>query len=202
MAARMKVAKQISLAALLILIAARAGLNLNAQENARAGRLKVAVVNLGEVFDRYHKKKEFDAALLADRTKKLEIIREKSREISKLEEELELFDLGTDAGKRTELSLFRKRVELDTYRRLAQEEALRQQTAYTTKLFDDIQARVSQFAKVQKIDLVLKVEDAGIAARTLEMAQLEIKLQTVLYCSPALDITDRVIASLNAGHAN
>lgn len=200
MEARMNAVKRIALVASMVLIAAWAGLSLGAQENARAGGLRVGVVNLGQAFENHYRKKEFAAALMADSAKKLGILEAKSKEIGKLEEELELFDLGTDAGKRTEQALFHKRVELETYRRLAQEESLRQQRAYTTRLFDDIQARVSEYAKRQKLDLVLKTEDSEITARTLELAQLEIKLQAVLYFSPALDITDQVIAALNAGH--
>ena len=164
--------------------------------------IKVGVVNLGEVFDKYYKKKELDAALRAESEKKREVLQERAKEIAKLEEELALFDLGTEAGKRTETKLFQKKVERETYRKMAQGEWVKKQRDYTIRLYEEIQARIADYAKREKIDLVLKLEDTEIRAGTLEMVQLEIKLRTVLFHSPALDITKGLIAYLNADAAN
>ncbi len=117
--------------------------------------IKVGVVNLGEIFDKYYKKKELDADLRAESEKRREVIQAKSKEIAKLEEELALFDLGTDAGKRTEEKLFQKKVERDTYRKMAQEVWVKKQRDFTIRLYEEIQAHIADYAKREKIDLVL-----------------------------------------------
>jgi len=168
---------------------------VNAQE--RVG-IKVGVINLGEVFDKYYKKKELDANLRAESEKRREVLQAKSKEIAQIEEELALFDVGTDAGRRTEQKLFQRKVERETYRKMAQEEWVKKQRDFTIRLYEEIQARVADYARREKIDLVLKLEDSEIRAATLEMVQLEIKLRTVLFHSPNLDITKDVITYLNA----
>lgn len=160
--------------------------------------IKVGVVNLGEIFDKYYKKKELDADLRAESEKRREVIQAKSKEIAKLEEELALFDLGTDAGKRTEEKLFQKKVERDTYRKMAQEVWVKKQRDFTIRLYEEIQAHIADYAKREKIDLVLKVEDSEIRVGTLDMVHLEIKLRTILFHKPDLNITTDVIAYLNA----
>ncbi len=170
------------------------------QQKTAPKPIKIAVVNLADVFDRYYKKKEFDAMLRAERAKKFEVIKEKKKEINKLSEEVQLFDLGTDARKRSEERLYQKKVEFEVYRRLAQEEFARSQREYTKKLFEDIRSQIADYAKKHGIDIVLKVEDSGLSGNTLELVQLEIKIRQVLYASPTLDITDAVVAAMNAGH--
>ena len=160
--------------------------------------IKVGVVNLGEIFDKYYKKKELDADLRAESEKRREVIQAKSKEIAKLEEELALFDLGTDAGKRTEEKLFQKKVERDTYRKMAQEVWVKKQRDFTIRLYEEIQAHIADYAKREKIDLVLEVEDSEIRVGTLDMVHLEIKLRTILFHKPDLNITTDVIAYLNA----
>ena len=169
--------------------------SVTAQE--RVG-IKVGVVNLGEIFDKYYKKKELDANLRSESEKKREVLEAKGKEVARLQEELALFDLGTDAGKRTEQKLFQTKVERETYRKMAQEEWVRKQRDFTVRLYEEIQARIADYARREKIDLVLKAEDSEIRAGTLEMVQLEIKLRTVLFRSPDLDITSDVITYLNA----
>ena len=46
---------------------------------------------------------------------------------------------------------------------------------------------------------LLKTGDRDLSADTLELVQIEIKLRTVIYVNPILDITQDVIAALNAG---
>ena len=182
---------------------AAAGLALLAaapRARAQAKDLSIAVVNIGEVFERYYKKNDLDTTLRAQRAKNLEVIKAKREELQKLQEEAQLFDMGTDARKRADERLLQKRVELEVYGKIAQDEFVRAQRQYTVDLYDEIRGLLSKYAKANRIDLVLKIEDREIAGDTLQMIQLEIKIRLVLYAESAVDITEKFIASINAGH--
>jgi len=171
-----------------------------ARSQGNTRNLRIAVVNLAEVFERYYKKAELDASLRAERSKKFEVIQEKAKELDKLKEEVQLFDLGTDARKRTEERLFQKRVEFEVYKKMSQSEFANAQRQYTTTLFEEIRGKIADYAAKNGIDLVLKIEDAELNNGTIEMIQLEIKTRQVLYASHALNITEDVLKAINAGH--
>ena len=188
---------------LVLLLAASAFASLLSTPCAHAqGKgLTIAVVNLDEVLDKYYKKKEFDATLRAQHAKRSEVIQEKQKEIGKLQEDAQMFDLGTEPRKRAEQSLYQKRVELEVYAKVAQDEFTRMQRQYAVKLFEDVRARIARYAQQNGIDLVLKTGDSGITANTIQTIHLEIKLRHVLYATDTINITSKVIASLNAGRA-
>ena len=169
--------------------------------HAQGQSFRVAVVDVGEVFEQYHKKKEFDATLRAQHNKRMEVMQEKQKELRKLQEEVQLFDLGTDARKRAEERLYQKRVEYEVYGKIGGEEFAAAQKQYTLKLYEEIRRRIAEYAKGHQIDLVLKKEDEGISANTIELIQLEIKLRHVVYATPRMDITKELIATMNAGQA-
>ncbi len=171
-----------------------------ARSQGNTRNLRIAVVNLAEIFERYYKKAELDASLRAERSKKLEVIQEKAKELDKLKEEVQLFDLGTDARKRTEERLFQKRVEFEVYKKMSQSEFANVQRQYTTTLLEEIRGKIADYAAKNGIDLVLKQEDAELNRGTIEMIQLEIKTRQVLYASHALDITEDILKDMNAGH--
>ena len=182
---------------------AAAGLALLAaapRARAQGKDLTIAVVNIGEVFERYYKKNDLDTTLRAQRAKNLEVIKAKREELQKLQEESQLFDMGTDARKRADGRLIQKRVELEVYAKIAQDEFVRAQRQYTVDLYDEIRGLLDRYAKANKIDLVLKIEEREIAGDTLQVIQLEIKIRLVLYAESAVDITEKSCASINAGH--
>jgi len=157
---------------------------------------RIAVVRLASVFSQSPQQKAMEAAFTEERAKKLEIIKEKRKEVKKLEDEVDLFDLGTDARKRVEERLFKKQVEYETYARLAQQEWDRKRVYYTAKLYREIRGHIAEYAKRNGFDLVLKLDAEDLEENNMELLQLQMKLRTVLYAVSTIDITDKVIAYL------
>ena len=65
------------------------------------------------------------------------------------------------------------------------------------ELFQDINAVVEEVGKKEGFDLILKKEDVDTKSADLVELRLKIGIGTVLYFSNALDVTDKVVESLN-----
>jgi len=169
-----------------------------AKTAAAAKPIKIAVVRVSTVFEKYAKRADLDRRMRSERQKKIDIIREREKAVRRLEDQIKLFDLGAAGRRKLEDQLERKRIELETYRKLVAKTSARQYMDYTRELYEDICTAVEQYAKRQGYDLVLKIGDQQINADSINMLQLKIELSTVLYHSDALDITDRIIKILNA----
>jgi Skp family chaperone for outer membrane proteins len=69
---------------------------------------------------------------------------------------------------------------------------------YVQQVFEDIQRHIRMTAERDGFDLVLKREEPSITGDTGRRLSLKLNVKSVLYASKRLDITDRVIRSLNA----
>lgn len=147
---------------------------------AQAAELKIGYVNLAKVFDNYERTKASDAVLEKKGKQKEAEIEAKLTELKKMREGLELLsDEMRDAKskqiaqKSDELQLFRK----NTARDLSQE---RDQIA--KEILQEIQKGIEEYAKANGYSLILD-------ARSL------------LYSTPAYDVTDELLAALNGKSA-
>ncbi len=71
---------------------------------------------------------------------------------------------------------------------------------WTESLYQAIQARINDVAKKNGLDLVIAREDAEFPAVSMRDLLLTIRTNKVLYYSEALDITDEVLAALDAAN--
>ncbi|NLH16526.1 MAG: OmpH family outer membrane protein [Phycisphaerae bacterium] len=72
--------------------------------------------------------------------------------------------------------------------------------AWTETLYQDIQKRVGEVAKKNGLDIVIAREDTEYPAVSMRDLLLTIRTNKVMYYSDSLDITDEVLASLDAGN--
>jgi len=162
--------------------------------------LKVGIVRIGAVFEKYAKRTDLDKRRRAERQKRLDILREKEKEVRRLTDEVKLFDLGIAGRRKAEDKLEQKGIELETYRKHIAKAGVRQYMEYTKELYDEIRAAVDRYAKRAGYDLVLKVGEREVNADSINMLMLKMEISTVLYHSEALDITDQIIKILNVGY--
>jgi len=72
--------------------------------------------------------------------------------------------------------------------------------AYVVQVFEDVQRGIAATAEKLSLDLVFKKEDPGLEGDTERELSLKLNMKSVLYASDRLDITDRVIQTLNADY--
>lgn len=165
----------------------------------QAGEVRVAVVNIPQVSERYQKRIELESQFEAKRketSQKRDELRERiDRATRSLQEELKP---GTDAYRDRAKELALLRAEMDFFME-SESQRIEMELANSLRLiFDDILAATKQVAEQRGIDIVLSADTlpSGQAENPTQMRQ-QIVLQKVLYWKPSLDMTAEVVQRLN-----
>lgn len=167
---------------------------------ARAAQPAVAVVNIPAVSEQYRKTADLEAHFDGVRQKlneEREALRAKiDRTARSLQEE---FKPGTDDYRQRRKQLAMLEAELQYF---VESEGQRIEAGLARSLrmiFDDIHKVVGEVARDEGIDIVLAADQMPTeAADSPTPVRQQILLQKVLYWSPEVDLTDEVVARLNA----
>jgi Skp family chaperone for outer membrane proteins len=167
-----------------------------AQPPAGSG-LRVAVVNLTRVWDGCQKRVSLDAKLTQLRETKAQALREKAEEITQLSQKLELLAPGSTQRDQAERELQQKQVENRNLADLSTQEVARKYLEYWDVVYNDICAATDKVAQQEGYDLVLKTVNRRPRTGNLQELQGKIEGMTVLYAAARLDLTEKVLTSLN-----
>ncbi len=141
-----------------------------------------------------------------DRTiKKREMLRqqeiEKRDELTRLNAKLKQHTPDSEAYKKTEDELRQKRADLETWKRMKNEEVLSDATRLMREIYQDIETGAADFGRKNGYALILKEDDLNLAEATIpEQLSVNIALRKVLYYDPSLDITDALLKHLNESY--
>jgi Skp family chaperone for outer membrane proteins len=165
-----------------------------------AESIKIGVVDISGVFEKYEKRKDLDQELKDLEKKFQNEINEKRKEIINLDEETQLLDLGSESrGKNVDL-LERKNVELEGYAKFAERQLLRRYKEFFEMIYDTVVKEVEAIGIKEGFDLIIKKEEPELKSGQISDLQFKIGIRTVLYHSKAVDVTSKVIESLNANY--
>lgn len=163
------------------------------------GQLKIAVVNMVEVFDKYKKLEQYQAQLTAEdkteeaRQKELfDTIEELRKEMKALDPQSERWDL---LNEQANLTALKRENRSKTYMRQRNKRVNTQMA----ELYQDVRNAIERYAAEKVISIVLKVDPAKIITEgnKTEDAQLAIATRPVLYYEKTIDITQDIINILN-----
>ncbi|ODS33215.1 MAG: hypothetical protein SCARUB_01695 [Candidatus Scalindua rubra] len=166
--------------------------------NANAEGLKIGIVDISGVFEKYEKRKDLDQELKNLEKEFQNEINKKRKEIIDLDEETQLLDLGSESRRKNEDSLERKNVELEGYAKFAERQLLRRYKDFFEKIYDEVVKEVEIIGKKENYDLIIKKEEPELKSGQISDLQFKIGIRTVLYHSKAVNITSKVIEDLNA----
>ena len=164
--------------------------------------LKVGVVNLSTVFEKYERR----IALFEELQ---ELQNQRNQEIGKLQQEIgaltnKLKMLGTTLAPdsprwlEADKELMQKQAELKTLNNLATIEQERTISRSYRLIYREIRASIEAFAKAHKFDLILKTDNPELSASRPDFIPVEMSMKGILCHSPKLDITAEVLAALNS----
>lgn len=159
--------------------------------------VKVGVVNLNKVFDQYDKRKELENDFRDIRTRSEEVLKTKQDEAMALRDEIQLLEAGSTARKKKEEDMEKLLLYLQIEDEVARKNLAKAEKDFYEELFQDINTVVEEVGKKEGFDLILKKEDVDTKSADLVELRLKIGIGTVLYFSNALDVTDKVVESLN-----
>ncbi|NOG85278.1 MAG: OmpH family outer membrane protein [Candidatus Scalindua sp. SCAELEC01] len=168
--------------------------------NVEAKELKIAVVDISGVFEKYEKREALDKELKGFEKDFQNEINKKKKEIINLDEETQLLDLGSDSRRKNEELLERKSVELEGYAKFAERQLLKRYREFFETVYGIVVKEVEVIGKKEGYDLIIKKEEPELKSGQMSDLQFKIGIRTVLYHSKAVDITSRVVDSLNASY--
>ncbi len=165
--------------------------------SASSKGLKVGVVDLNAVFEKYEKRKSFDAQLKEMEKQHQKNVNDKKKELVSLSEKIQLMDLGSEARKKDEESFDRKNMELESYVKFAEKSLAKKYKDSFENLYTEVCKEVENIGKREQYDLIIKKEEPELQSSGISELQFKVGIKTVLYNSENVDITNQVIDNLN-----
>ena len=159
--------------------------------------IKVGVVDLNTVFEKYEKRKAFDAQLKEQEKQCQKNITDRKKELVSLSEKIQLLDPGSEARKKDEETFEKKNMELESYAKFAEKSLAKKYKDYFESLYTEVCKEVEDIGKREQYDLIIKKEEPELQSSGISELQFKVGIKTVLYNSDSVDITSRVIDNLN-----
>lgn len=171
---------------------------------APAGAQRIAVANLARIFGQMRETKDIKDQLEAKNNDFKAQQEKKSAAIKDIREDLRNLKPDTPPYDARVKDLDNALADLETWGKVTQVEADRDQKKMMKKLFEKIEAAVAEVAKQQGYDLVLADQSGDfplLEKNNLESIRGYINQQSLLYADKRLDITDAVLTQLDADYA-
>ena len=163
-----------------------------------AGELKIGVVDINEVFDKYDKRVDLDQQLKDSEAEFKNEIESKKKAMIDLNEETQLLDLGSESRDKNMEILEKKNVELEGYAKFAEKQLMKKYKDAFEKIYDEIIKEVDSFGKDRNYSVIIKKEKPNLESNQLSDLQFKIGIRTVLYNSSAIDVTPNITERINA----
>jgi len=163
-----------------------------------AGELKIGVVDINEVFDKYDKRVDLDQQLKDTEAEFKNEIESKKKEMIDLNEETQLLDLGSESRSTNMEILEKKNVELEGFAKFAEKQLMKKYKDAFEKIYEEIIKEVDSFGKDRNYSVIIKKEKPNLKSNQLSDLQFKIGIRTVLYNSSAIDVTANITERINA----
>ncbi len=163
-----------------------------------AGELKIGVVDINEVFDKYDKRVDLDQQLKDTEAEFKKEIESKKKVMIDLNEETQLLDLGSESRDKNIVILEKKNVELEGYAKFAEKQLMKKYKDAFEKIYEEIIKEVDSFGKDRNYSVIIKKEKPNLKSNQLSDLQFKIGIRTVLYNSSAIDVTPNITERINA----
>ncbi len=163
-----------------------------------ANELKIGIVDINDIFDKYDKRKDLDQQLKEMEVNYKKEIEDKKKAMIDLSEETQLLDLGSETRNKNMEILERKNIELEGYAKLAEKQLTKRYKDAFEKIYEEISIEVEAFGKENNYSLIIKKENTDLQSNQISDLQFKIGIRTVLYNSDRVDVTTKVTDRLNA----
>ena len=169
-------------------------------QDVKAEGLKVGVVDINEIFDKYDKRIDLDQQLKDTEAEFKKEIESKKKIMIDLNEETQLLDLGSESRNANIEILEKKNVELEGYAKFAENQLTKKYKNAFEVIYEEIIEEVNSFGKEGNYSVIIKKEKPNLQSNQLSDLQFKIGIRTVLYNSSSIDITQAVTERMNANY--
>ena len=167
-------------------------------QDVKAEGIKIGVVDINEIFDKYAKRIDLDQQLKDTEAEFKKEIESKKKIMIDLNEETQLLDLGSESRNANIEILEKKNVELEGYAKFAENQLTKKYKNAFEVIYEEIIKEVDSFGKEGNYSAIIKKEKPNLQSNQLSDLQFKIGIRTVLYNSSSIDITQALTERMNA----
>lgn len=167
-----------------------------------AAQSRVGVANTARIFNEMQETRDLQQQIDQERLKMEETVRQKRGQLQALRDARDQVKPDSPQFQERNRELLNATVEFETWGRLMQAEIQRNQKRRMANLFEKIEGAVATIARQQGMDLVLAQQAVELPPDLdevpIEQVRAIINQRNVLFASDPVDITDEVLAHLDA----
>lgn len=174
------------------------GIYRQVQADAAAVAAKVAIVDVTKVLESCKKHQDWKAKMEKEQTQTKAEFDTMRTELEALAQNIKLRKRGSEDYINLAGQFEEKKAIMEAKNAFYEERVTSQMQMWTEELYKTLLIVIDRVAQQKGIDLVLGKEQLDLPAPSLRDFMLTIKTQKVLYNNPKLDITNEVLAALDA----
>jgi len=195
----MKIEKTVSLCVLIVVLLAGASFEQSwAKSDEQAKLPKIGIVSVRKIFQQCRRTIKHRQESLAEQDKLQAELDKLSKEVDLDKAGLKTLKPGSDDYSALMKELFDKQAKLQARQEYFKQQMQLKEQAAIEKLFKDLLTATAQVAKEKGLDLVLERSEPEFPAASNNDLTLTISTHKVLYSDGCEDITDAVMARLDA----
>lgn len=177
------------------------GQRLEAQNQAKADKTAVAVVNVAELIAKCQKNQDFQAAVQKRQVKLQQEQKDRQNKISVMRQDMELLDTNSPQHQQKARDITKALYEFQAWQQIEQQNLLRDQRTFLIELYGEIDKAVAKTAQDAGYELVI-FDTPSPDFDTLNPEQLVqvIGNRRVVYRSDKINLTPTVLAKLDLDH--
>ncbi|MFH1709402.1 MAG: OmpH family outer membrane protein [Planctomycetota bacterium] len=160
--------------------------------------LRVGVVDLNAISERYEKHKEEVTRLQAERDRLVADLAKMDEQIKGLQERRQLFGEDSDEYNDITGKLEEFKMQFMLKKNTLERQIEKRQLELIKALYRDIQDAVREWAAANGFHLILVKAGDQLMSTKLQEVVVEIRLKPVLFAAPELDVTAPIIDYMNA----
>jgi Skp family chaperone for outer membrane proteins len=159
---------------------------------------KIVVVNLREIFQKNKFNEDFDTKLEQEKTKAMQEIDAASKKIDALKAEMKTLAVGSNDYMNRMSQALEQQGILQAKKEYFQQSMDARQQRFTEDLYTRTKEVIAEYAAKNGIDLVLVKDEIQFPAASPNDLMLALSTRKVLYAAQELDITEAILAAVNA----
>ena len=161
---------------------------------------RVAVCDVGAVFNGYERRAELNKQLETRRTAANQEDEKRQGEIARLEKAIKLLKPGSEQHETQLTKLAKLSISRKAWREFEERKFLSEHRRMMEQIYAQILQAVADTARARRYDLILYRESIEIASQSTSELYKKIAQRKCLYANPAIDLTQSVLDRLNAAY--
>lgn len=160
-------------------------------------KIKIGVVNVNAVFEGYSLTAEFEKQINREFEEKMKIYKELNEDIRTAQDEMELFEKGSQKWQEKNKELQQKIFHAAFFEKWEKQQFNDKLKNLTTQIYRDVSDAIEEYAKKRAYTLILKTEALELKSESRTELKLKINNKKVMFYKKSYDVTNEIIELLN-----